>query len=121
SATQLDMLAIDDSQTRMQLDQGRLDIKTFTYDTQQPYEILTPRGTVSLQQQGDYYVEAGSTQDPTRLGVRAGAAQFQTADGRVLAVRAGEVGEISGDGDTLQLLTVRTPPPPMPTYWGERD
>src|SRR5947207_5800109 len=29
--TQLDMLAIDDSQTRMQLDQGRLDIKTFTY------------------------------------------------------------------------------------------
>src|ERR1700756_1230584 len=65
SGTQLDMLAIDDSQTRMQLDQGRLDIKTFAYDTHQPYEILTPRGTITLQQQGDYYVEAGSTQDPT--------------------------------------------------------
>jgi hypothetical protein len=121
SATQLDMLMIDDSQTRMQIDRGRLDIKTFTYDTRQPYEILTPRGTISIQQQGDYYVEAGSTEDPTRIGVRVGAAQFQTSDGRVLAVRAGEVGEISGDGDTIQLLTVRTPPPAMPTYWAERD
>jgi hypothetical protein len=121
SATQLDMLVIDDTDTRMQLDQGRLDIKTFTYDTHQPYEVLTPRGTVTLQQQGDYYVEAGTTQDPTRLGVRAGAAQIQARDGRVLAVRAGEVGEISGDGDTLQLVTVQTAPPPMPAYWAERD
>jgi hypothetical protein len=115
------MLVIDDTDTRMQLDQGRLDIKAITYDIHQPYEVLTPRGTVTLQHQGDYYVEAGTTQDPTRLGVRVGAAQIQARDGRVLAVRAGEVGEISGDGDTLQLVTVRTAPPPMPTYWAERD
>ena len=48
SASQLDMVALDDTQTRMQLDQGRIDIKTFTYDTKQPYEIVTPRGTISL-------------------------------------------------------------------------
>jgi len=119
--SQLDMLALDDSQTRMQLDQGRLDIKTFTYDTRQPYEVLTPRGTITLQQQGDYYVEAGSTQDPTRLGVRAGAAQIQAPNGQVLAVRAGEVGEISGDNDTPQLHTIQSAPPPMPAYWAERD
>ena len=88
SASQLDMLALDDTQTRMQLDQGRIDIKTFTYDTKQPYEIVTPRGTISLQQQGDYYVEAGTTEDPTRLGVRQGAAQIQTPNGQMLAVRA---------------------------------
>ena len=60
-------------QTRLQLDQGRIDIKTFTYDTKQPYEIVTPRGTVSLQQQGDYYVEAGTTagSDPARRARRA--------------------------------------------------
>jgi hypothetical protein len=121
SGTQLDMLAIDDSQTRMQLDQGRIDIKTFTYDTHQPYEILTPRGTITLQQQGDYYVEAGSTQDPTRLGVRSGAAQIQAPNGQVLAVRAGEVGEVSDDNGSPQLRTIPQAPPPMPTYWAERD
>ena len=60
-ASQLDMLALDDTQTRMQLDQGRIDIKTFTCDARQPYEIVTPRGIITLQQQGDYYVEAGTT------------------------------------------------------------
>jgi len=121
SGTQLDMLAIDDTQTRMQIDQGRLDIKTFSYDTHQPYEILTPRGTITLQQQGDYYVEAGSTQDPTRLGVRQGAAQIQAPNGQVLAVRAGEVGEVSDDNGSPQLRTIPSAPPPMPAYWAERD
>jgi len=121
SGTQLDMLAIDDTQTRMQLDQGRIDIKTFTYDTHQPYEILTPRGTITLQQQGDYYVEAGSTQDPTRLGVRSGAAQIQAPNGQVLAVRAGEMGEVADDNGSPQLRTIPQAPPPMPTYWAERD
>ena len=121
SGTQLDLLAIDDTQTRMQLDQGRLDIKTFTYDSHQPYAILTPRGTITLQQQGDYYVEAGSTQDPTRLGVRSGAAQIQAPNGQVLAVRAGEVGEIFDDNGSPQLRTIPSAPPPMPAYWAERD
>src|SRR5436190_23518956 len=120
-ASQLDMLTLDDTQTRMQLDQGRIDIKTFTYDTKQPYEIVTPRGTISLQQQGDYYVEAGTTDDPTRLGVRQGAAQIQTSNGQVQAVRAGEVGEVSGDGSTPQLHKIQAAPPPIPAYWAERD
>lgn len=121
SATQLDMLALDDSLTRMQLDQGRIDVKTFEYDTRQPYEVVTPRGVVTIQQQGDYYVEAGSTQDATRLGVRQGAAQIQAPNGQTLAVRAGEVGELTGDGSAPQLHTIQAPPPPMPTYWAERD
>src|SRR5882724_4354785 len=87
-ATQLDMLALDDSQTRLQLAQGRIDVKTFAMDANQPYEIVTPRGTIKLLQQGDYYVDAGSTEDPTRLGVRSGAAQIQSLNGQVLAVRA---------------------------------
>ena len=120
-STQLDMLQLDDSRTRMQLGQGRLDIKTFSMDTSQPYEIVTPRGTIKLEAQGDYYVEAGSTDDPTRLGVRSGAAQITGLNGQVLAVRAGEVGEISGDAATPQLHTIQSAPPPMPTYWAQRD
>ncbi len=121
STTQLDMVALDDRLTRMEVEQGRVDIKTFNYDTRQPYEVVTPRGVVTIQQQGDYYVEAGSTQDPTRLGVREGAAQFRAASGQTVAVRAGEVLEVSGDGSAPQLSTIRTTPPPMPTYWAQRD
>lgn len=120
-ATQVDMLTLDDRSTRLQVDQGRVDIKTFAYDAKQPYDLVTPRGVATLQQQGDYYVEAGSTEDPTRLGVRAGAAQFQAPDGRVLAVRAGEVAEITGDGSSMELHTIQSPPPPMPQYWAARD
>ena len=120
-ATQLDVLTLDDQSTRLQLDQGRADIKTLKFDTRQPYEMVTPRGVAALEQQGDYYVEAGSTQDATRLGVRQGAAQFQAPDGRVLAVRAGEVAEITGDGSTMELHTIQAPPPPMPQYWADRD
>jgi hypothetical protein len=120
-STQVDMLKIDDSATRLQLDQGRLDIKTFTMDTAQPYEIVTPRGIVKLEGQGDYYVESGSTQDPTRLGVRSGAAVLTGLNGESLAVRAGEVGEISGDAASPQLHTVRSAPPPVPQYWAQRD
>ena len=120
-ATQLDMLALDDSQTRLQLAQGRIDVKTFAMDANQPYEIVTPRGTVKLLQQGDYYVEAGSTEDPTRLGVRSGAAQIQSLNGQVLAVRAGEVAEVLGDGANPQLRTIRTAPPAPPASWASRD
>jgi hypothetical protein len=120
-ATELDMLAVDDTQTRLQVDQGRIDIKTGAMDTSQPYQITTPRGTISLLQQGDYYVEAGSTQDPTRLGVRSGAAQIQSLNGQVLAVRAGEVGEVTGDAGTPQLHTIHTAPPALPASWAERD
>jgi len=121
NGTQLDMLALDDGQTRLQIDRGRIDIKTFTLDTRTPYQVVTPRGTITLQQQGDYYVEAGTTEDSTRLGVRSGAAQIQSLNGQVLAVRAGEVGEISGDLDTPQLRTVNSAPPPPVAYWAARD
>lgn len=120
-ATELDMTQIDDRQVRLQLAQGRLDVKSTQLDTSQPYEIVTPRGTISLQQQGDYYVEAGSQQDPTRLGVRSGAAQIQGLNGQTLAVRPGEVGEVYGDGSSMQLKTVRAAPPAPAASWAARD
>ena len=120
-STELDMSQIDDTHVRLQLAQGRVDVKTFAMDTAQPYEIVTPRGTITLQQQGDYYVEAGSTQDPTRLGVRSGAAQIQGLNGQTLAVRAGEVGEVFGDGSSLQLKTIQAAPPAPAASWAARD
>ncbi len=121
-STELDMSQIDDSVVRLQLAQGRVDVKTTTQmDSTQPYEIVTPRGTITLQQQGDYYVEAGSQEDPTRLGVRVGAAQIQGLNGQTLAVRPGEVGEVYGDGTSMQLKTVRAAPPAPAASWAVRD
>ena len=121
-STELDMTQIDDRQVRLQLAQGQVDVKTTTQmEATQPYEIVTPRGTITLQQQGDYYVEAGSQQDPTRLGVRAGAAQIQGLNGQTLAVRPGEVGEVYGDGSSMQLKTVRAAPPAPAASWAARD
>ena len=120
-STELDMSQIDDTHVRLQLAQGRIDVKSFAMDAAQPYEIVTPRGTITLQQQGDYYVEAGSQQDPTRLGVRSGAAQIQGLNGQTLAVRAGEVGEVLGDGTSLQLKTIQAAPPAPAASWATRD
>src|SRR5262249_35863629 len=72
-------------------------------------------------QQGDYYVESGSTQQPTRLGVRAGTAQIQMLDGEVLEVQPGQVAELLGDPNAPQLRVVGTVPPPLPAYWAIRD
>ena len=37
--TQLNMLAIDDSQTQLQVAQGRVDIKTFSFNPNVPYQV----------------------------------------------------------------------------------
>src|SRR5436190_16651384 len=121
SGTQLDMLALDDSQTRLQLGQGRLDVRAYTLDSRTPYQIVTPRGTITLRQQGDYYVEAGSTEDATRLGVRSGSAEMLSLNGETMTIRAGEVGEIYGDVRSPQLRTLNTAPPALPAYWAVRD
>jgi hypothetical protein len=119
--TQLNMLELDDRQTRLQVAQGRVDIKTFALNPNTPYQIVTPRGTINLRQQGDYYVEAGSTEDATRLGVRSGAAQFQSLNGQTMTINPGQVGEIVGDPGMPQFRTVNTAPPVQPTYWAARD
>jgi hypothetical protein len=119
--TQLDMLALDDSQTRLQLGQGRLDVKAYTLDSRTPYRIVTPRGTITLRQQGDYYIAAGSTEDATRLGVRSGSAEMLSLNGETLTIRPGQVGEISGDARAPQLRTLNTAPPALPAYWAVRD
>ena len=120
-STELGLTQIDDDGVRLQLAQGRVDVKTFAMDTAQPYQIVTPRGTMTFQQQGDYYVEAGSTEDQTRLGVRSGAAQLQGLNGQTLAVRPGEVGEAFGDSSTLRLRTVRAAAPAPAASWAARD
>ena len=119
--TQLDVLALDDSQTRLQLAKGRLDVRVYALDSRTPYRIVTPRGTITLRHQGDYYVEAGSTEDATRLGVRSGNAEIVSLNGETVTIFAGKVGEIYGDVRAPQLRILNTLPPAPPAYWTVRD
>ncbi|HEX2890778.1 DUF6600 domain-containing protein, partial [Vineibacter terrae] len=119
-ATEIEALALDDEQFRLRQPQGRSDLRLMGVPSDRPYEILTPRGTVRLVQDGDYVIEAGTTEDPTRIGVRAGMAQFIDAKGSVLEVHAGEIGLVTGMSPVV-FSTERLAPPPMPPEWAARD
>ena len=53
--------------------------------------------------------------------MRSGAAQITGLNGQTLAVRAGEVGEVTGESGAPVLRTIEDAPPPMQPYWADRD
>ena len=96
-------------QTRLQVDQGRIDVKTFD-DRHQPalrdrdaarHDLAAAAGRL-LRRGG---LDRGS--DAARRALRRGA-DPGASNGQVLAVRAGEVGEVTGDGSTPQLRTIQS-------------
>ncbi len=119
-ATELEADVLDDEQLRLRLPQGRLDVRSSDIASGRPPEILTPRGTVRLVQDGDYVIEAGTADDPTRIGVRSGLAQFVDANGSVLEVKPGETGVATGTQPVVFAVEHVTPPP-MPAEWAARD
>jgi hypothetical protein len=118
--TQLETLALTDEQFQLRISQGRIDAKTVGLPQGQQVEILTPRGTVMLVGDGDYMIEAGTTEDATRVGVRAGSARVIASNGTELIVRAGEIGVLKGTEPPV-FETVRMATPPMPPEWAARD
>jgi hypothetical protein len=118
--TQLETLSLTDDQLQLRISQGRIDVKTVALQPAQEVEVLTPRGSVMLVGDGDYMIEAGTTDDATRVGVRAGSARVIAANGSALIVRAGEIGVLSGTAPPV-FETVRMATPPMPPEWAPRD
>src|SRR6185369_9377039 len=105
-ASELDVVEISDNVTRYSLARGRVDLRVTGYTTNQPIQIVTPRGNIDLLANGDYVVEAGTTDDPTRIGVRAGSARLIATNGSALAVPAGQIGLITGSPDTPNFQVV---------------
>jgi len=120
-STQLLALALEENLQRFELARGRVDLRVANLAANQPFEIVTPRGTVGLLQNGDYVVEAGTTEDPTRVGVRTGSAQMLAPNGSRLTIRAGEIGVVSGSADAPTFETLRQAPPPLPPEWAAHD
>jgi hypothetical protein len=118
--TQIDVETLDDEQFRLVLSQGRVDVRGTDITSYRPFEVRTPRGAVRLLEDGDYMIDAGTTQDPTRIGVRRGLAQFVDPAGDAHEIRAGEVGTATG-GQSVALAIERASPPPLPPEWAVRD
>ncbi len=88
------------------------------------FTIATPRGSVSIGQNGQYDISAGDANTPTTVTVFQGAAAV-TAPGATLQVAAGQEGVLSGsdqttaqlgqaqpDGFANTILAQTAPPPP---------
>jgi hypothetical protein len=119
-STELQVVALDDARFALRLAEGRIDWRATGVPSSQPFEVLTPRGRVSLLEDGDYVVEAGGTTTPTRVAVRSGLAQFAEPDGRVVNIRPGEIAIATGTAPVV-LSVVRQTAPPMPPEWAARD
>ncbi len=119
--TEMQITALDDNNFTATESQGEVFLTLTDLRPGQTFVVNTPRGAVSIAQNGEYDVAAGDANDPTTLSVLEGAATIGGVE-----VPAGQAGILAGTGqDTGQLGPVRRdafmtavlaqmPPPPPP-------
>jgi len=76
SNTELDVTELDDRVTRLSVAQGRINLHLRRLDQGRSFEIDIPRGAVRLLQPGYYDIDAGTEDQPARVAVLEGSAQF---------------------------------------------
>jgi hypothetical protein len=95
SGTELDVVELDERVTRFSVPQGRIILHLRGLDQGQSAEIDIPRGAIQLQQPGYYDVDAGAQDQPARVAVFDGRAQF-LGNGADIVVKAGDVAMLNG-------------------------
>ncbi len=88
AGTELDVTELDDQKVTLTVPQGRIDVTLNGSRPDEQYEISTSRGDVALVD-GQYRVDAGTPQDPTRIATFTGNARL-TGQGRDLRIGAGQ-------------------------------
>jgi hypothetical protein len=78
--TELDIIQVDDQNVVLAVPQGRADVSLYDRGPDETYNVQTPRGTVTLLDNGTYRIIAGSDQDPSRAASFGGRAQFDSAN-----------------------------------------
>jgi hypothetical protein len=122
--TELQVTSLDNNTLAATASQGETFLAINYLQPGQSFDITTPRGTVTISQNGNYDIAAGDTNDPTVVTVLAGAATV-TDPGATLQVAAGQEAVLTGtDQTTAQLgdaqrdafinamLAEQAPPPP---------
>ena len=95
--TEMDIEQLDDLVTRVEVPQGIINLHVETHDPNEVYQVITPRGVVSLVASGTYRIDAGTENTPTAVAVLRGSARF--ADGHAVTVTAGETVLASGENE----------------------
>jgi hypothetical protein len=127
SDTELQVTGLDDQTFAATESQGELALAVSDLQPGQSFSITTPRGVVSITQDGQYDIIAGDANNPTTVNVFQGAATV-TAPGATLPVAAGQSGVLTGTDQTVAQLGQaqqdsftnavfgQAAPPPPPSY-----
>ena len=75
SGTELDIDQLDDQTIHLSVPEGRIDVALKGSRTDEPYEVETPRGEVTLVD-GRYRIGAGTQDEATRIAAFAGTAEI---------------------------------------------
>jgi FecR protein len=95
SNTELDVTELGERVSRLGVPQGRINLHLRHLDQGQSFEIDIPRGAVQLLQPGYYDIDAGTQDQPARVAVFEGSAQF-IGGGTDIAIKAGDVATLNG-------------------------
>ena len=95
SNTELEVVALDERVSRFDVPQGRIYLHLRRLDQGQSVEIDIPRGAIRLLQPGYYDIDAGTQDQPARVAVFEGSAQF-VGSGADIVIKPGDVAMLSG-------------------------
>jgi len=116
-ASELDVTDLGDRGTSLTLAQGELNLRVGQLASGERLEIVTPRGIMDILAAGQYHLDAGTTESPTRFEVFNGRAALQRDGGNTELAR-GQAALINPDNN---LTTASAQPDPLDQWAFNRD
>ena len=117
--SELDITNLGDHDASLTLAQGELNLRLGRLPNGDRIEIVTPRGVLSILAAGQYHIDAGTTESPTRFEVFNGRAELQR-DGGNTALASGQAALINADA-TQGLTMASVEPDPLDQWAFDRD
>ena len=118
-ASELDVTNLGDRDASLTLAQGELNVRVGRLASGERIEIVTPRGVMDILASGQYHIDAGTTESPTRFEVFNGRAELQR-DGGNAALASGQAALINAD-DAQSLAMASAQPDPLDQWALGRD
>ena len=117
--SKLDVNSVADHGTTITLALAEINLRLGGLRSGDRIEVVTPRGIAYIVQQGDYHMDAGSTESPTRVAVFNGRAEV-ARDGSPTVVTGGQAALITGD-DPAGITTASAAADPLDDWARSRD
>jgi len=119
--SELDVGILNDKTAIFTVVQGEINLRVRSLGADERIQVVTPRGIIDIVQAGQYHVDAGTTQDPTRVAVLRGDAQLEQTAGP-LDVANGQAALITGDGSNSNDVTqAQASTDPLDAWAAARD